>query len=140
VSIGAARELALEIAERMGALGKVSVARFFSGAALIAGGVQFGFVMRGSLYLRVDDKTRTGFESMGAKPFNYAGRSRRVTVASYYEAPADILEDDETLNHWAAAAHRAALAARRQDASKRKRPASRKRVAGRPLNKASSPV
>jgi len=136
VSAGATRELAFEIAERIGGLGKVSIARFFSGAALIAGGVQFGFVIRGSLYLRVDDKTRAPFEAMGAKPFHYAGRSRTMTVASYYEAPAEILEDDETLGQWAAAAHRAAVAVRRQDASWRKRPP-RKRVAGRVRKKAS---
>ena len=118
MSTSATRELALEIAERIGVLGKVSVARFFSGAALIAAGVQFAFVIRGSLYLRVDDKTRAAFEAMGAKPFHYAGRSRTVTVASYYEAPAEILEDAEALDRWAAAAHRAALTARQQDQPK----------------------
>lgn len=135
MSTSAARELALEIAERIGVLGKVSIARFFSGVALIAGGVQFGFVIRGSLYLRVDDKTRAAFEAMGAKPFHYAGRSRTVTVPTYYEAPAEILEDAETLDQWAAAAHRAAVAARLQDAGKRKRPAPRERVAGRTRKK-----
>lgn len=119
-----ARELALELAERIDGLGPVSVARFFSGAALIAAGVQFGFVIRGSLYLRVDDKTRAEYEAAGAAPFSYAGRSKQVTVASYYEAPSEILEDSERLAAWAADAHRAALAARQRSGPARKtRPA-----------------
>ena len=115
-----ARELALELAERIEGLGPVSVTRFFSGAALIAAGVQFGFVIRGSLYLRVDDKTRAEYEAAGAAPFSYAGRSKQVTVASYYEAPSEILEDSERLAAWAADAHRAALAARQRSGPARK--------------------
>ena len=52
MGLALARELALEIAERIDTLPRVTVSRFFSGAGLVADGVQFGFVMRGSLYLR----------------------------------------------------------------------------------------
>lgn len=114
-----ARALALDIAERIAGLGPVSVTRFFSGAALLAAGVQFGFVIRGSLYLRVGDNNRAAFEALGAKPFSYAGRSKQVTVASYYEAPSEIVEDAERLSPWAVEAHRAALAARRPGSPRR---------------------
>jgi TfoX/Sxy family transcriptional regulator of competence genes len=107
-----ARERALEIADRLDALGPVTVSRFFAGASLIADGVQFGFVMKGSLYLRVDDRSRTAFEALGAAPFAYAGRSKAVTVASYYEAPSEIVDDPDRLSRWAAEAHRAAVTAR----------------------------
>jgi DNA transformation protein len=119
-----ARDRALEIAERIDALGAVTVSRFFAGAALIADGVQFGFVMKGSLYLRVDDRSRTAFEALGAAPFAYAGRSKAVTVASYYEAPSEVVDDPDQLGRWAAEAHRAALAARDHS-----RPAKRRRLA-----------
>ena len=52
MSLTVARGLALEIAERIDTLPRVTVSRFFSGAGLVADGVQFGFVMKGSLYLR----------------------------------------------------------------------------------------
>jgi DNA transformation protein and related proteins len=64
-----ARDQALDIAERINTPGRVTVSRFFAGAALVADGVQFGFVMKGSLYLRVDDKSRVAFEALGAAPF-----------------------------------------------------------------------
>jgi DNA transformation protein and related proteins len=84
---------------------------FFAGVALVADGVQFGFVMKGTLYLRVDDASRPDFEALGARPFSYTGASKIVTATSYYEAPDDVLEDADELRGWAARAHRAALAA-----------------------------
>jgi DNA transformation protein and related proteins len=112
MSTASARDLALDIAGRIEGLGPVAVKRFFGGAALAADGVQFGFVMKGSLYLRVDEMSRADFEALGAAPFAYAGSSRTVTVASCYEAPDEVLEDAERLRDWAARAHRAALATR----------------------------
>jgi DNA transformation protein and related proteins len=91
----------------------VTVSRFFGGMALSVDEVQFGFVMKGSLYLRVDEQTRAAFESRGASPFTYAGARKSVRVASYYEAPSEVVEDPELLAEWAAEAHRAALAALR---------------------------
>ena len=117
MSLILARELALEIAERIDTLPSVTVSRFFSGAALVADGVQFGFVMKGSLYLRVDDKNRAAFEALASKPFVYAGRSKTVTVASYYEAPSEVVDDPDVLGRWAAEAHRAATAAQRREKS-----------------------
>ncbi|MGO9007379.1 MAG: TfoX/Sxy family protein [Beijerinckiaceae bacterium] len=113
MSIAAARERALEIADCLVGMGPITVSRFFGGAALLAGGVQFGFVIKGSLYLRVDEESRKAFEARGAAPFSYAGRSKQVKVASYYEAPGEVVEDSDELNRWAARAYSAALAARR---------------------------
>src|SRR5271163_905134 len=98
----AAREQALEIAERIETVGPIAVVRFFSGAGLVARGVHFGFVIRGSLYMRVDDLNRAAFEAAGMAPFSYATRAKRVTVASYYETPSDVVEDDDQLGLWAA--------------------------------------
>lgn len=117
MSVVSARELALDFAERIKTLGSVSVSRFFGGAGLVAAGVQFGFVMKGSLYLRVNDKTRPNFEALGAAPFTYAGRIDKVTVATYYEAPCDVVEDSDELGRWANEAHCAALAARQRSRS-----------------------
>ena len=127
MSVDSARERALEIADRIESLGVVSVRRFFGGASLVVDGVQFGFVMKGSLYLRVDDTSRTAFEALGGTPFAYAGGSRTVTVASYYETPDAILEDAEQLRHWVAAAHRAARLGRRDGGRRRMTGKQRKR-------------
>ncbi|MGO9135358.1 MAG: TfoX/Sxy family protein [Methylovirgula sp.] len=107
----ATRDLALDLATRIEGLGAISVKRFFGGTALVVDGIQVGFVMKGSFYLRVDDASRTRFEALGMSPFTYPGRRKTVTVSSYYAAPDDIFDDNEQLRDWAIDAYRAALGA-----------------------------
>lgn len=104
----AQRMLAEEFADRVDGVGAISVHRYFAGASLRADGVQFGFVMKGVLYLRADDANRSDFLARGCHPFSYRGASGSVTVAAYYEAPSEILDDAEQLSAWAADALRAA--------------------------------
>jgi TfoX/Sxy family transcriptional regulator of competence genes len=107
------RERARELAESLKAMGTIEVTRFFGGFGLVMQGVQFGFVMKQTLYLRVDDTTRPAYERSGATPFTYATRAANVKVASYYQAPVDAMDDPHVLRDWAAKAHASALAARR---------------------------
>jgi TfoX/Sxy family transcriptional regulator of competence genes len=78
--------------------------------------------MKGSLYLRVDDRGRFHFEALGAVPFTYAGRSQAVIVTSYYEAPDEIVDDPDELRRWASEAHRAAASARSTPGRRKRRP------------------
>lgn len=112
MSVASARDRALEFAECLYAVGPITVSRFFGGAGLLIDGVQFAFVMEGSLYLRVDDDSRPRFQALGAAPFTYATRSRTVKVATYYEIPDAVAEDPDELGRWAARAHRVAAAAK----------------------------
>jgi TfoX/Sxy family transcriptional regulator of competence genes len=107
----AQRALAEDFAERIEGIGLVSLHRFFAGTGLRAEGVQFGFVMKGILYLRTDEANRAHFLARGCAPFRYGGASGPVTVAAYYEAPSEILDDSERLSAWAADALRAARSA-----------------------------
>ncbi|PFH29187.1 TfoX/Sxy family protein [Burkholderia sp. JKS000303] len=100
-----------EIAYQIASLGRVDVTRFFSGAAMRLDGVMFGFLARGSLFLRVDDVNRPAFIAAGTGPFSYTGRTRTVALEGYYETPADVLEDAGALFDWCRSAYRAALLA-----------------------------
>lgn len=115
---GAHRSLATDIADRIEGLGEVTVHRYFGGQALRTGGVQFAFVMKGTLYLRVDEASRPDYIARGASPFAYRGAAGRVTVTAYYEAPGELVDDAESLAAWCADAVRAA-------SKRRKRPAPR---------------
>lgn len=96
--INTERVLAEDITGRIDGVGTVSVHRYFAGASLWADGVQFGFVMKGILYLRTDDTNRPDFHSRGCRPFSYRGAAGPVTVAAYHEPPSDILDDTEQLS------------------------------------------
>ncbi|UXU91635.1 TfoX/Sxy family protein [Burkholderia sp. S-53] len=100
-----------EIAYQIASLGHIEVTRFFSGAALRLDGVMFGFLARGSMFLRVDDVNRPAFVAAGMGPFSYSGRTRTVALEGYYETPADVLEDAGALFDWCRGAYRAALLA-----------------------------
>jgi DNA transformation protein and related proteins len=104
------REQALDIADRLHDIGPVEVTRFFGGAGLTSEGRQFGFVMKGSLYLRADDLSRPMFKDAGAGPFTYQNRSGTVTVTSYYRIPDEIAAETGELTRWALQARRAAEA------------------------------
>jgi TfoX/Sxy family transcriptional regulator of competence genes len=101
-------DLAKDFAARIDGIGPILVRPYFAGASLRAAGAQFAFVMKGVLYLKVDDGSRATFEARGSAPFTYSGARGPVTVAAYYEAPDDILDDAEALSAWAADALRAA--------------------------------
>ncbi|OXJ31769.1 competence protein TfoX [Burkholderia sp. HI2714] len=100
-----------EIAYQLAPLGNVTVVRFFSGAAMRLDGVMFGFMSRGSLFLRVDDVNRPAFIAAGMGPFSYERPTRTVSLDGYYETPADVLEDAGALFDWCRSAYRAALLA-----------------------------
>ena len=89
-----------EIAYQLAPLGNVTVVRFFSGAAMRLDGVMFGFMSRGSLFLRVDDVNRPAFVAAGMGPFSYERPTRTVSLDGYYETPADVLEDAGALFDW----------------------------------------
>lgn len=111
MTAASARDQALDIADRLRVIGPVEVTRFFGGAGLALDGRQFGFVMKGDLYLKADDLSRPMFEDMGEGPFTYQGRSRTVTVTSYYRVPDEIAADPGALGRWAVEARRAAQGA-----------------------------
>jgi len=111
------------IRELFSAFGPVSVRRMFSGAGIFADGVMFGLVIRGEIFLKVDDETRPAFEAERSKPFVYQRAKGRAVSLSYWRLPDRLLDDADDLARFA----RAALAAAQRAAMKK----SRKRSGGK---------
>ena len=107
-----ARQVALDLAERLQDMGPVTVRWFFGGASLVLDGCQFAFVIKGALYLRAGPGNRALFDSCPTRPFTYEAAGRTVTVASYLEAPGHLFDDPDGLRLWSEAAFRAALSAK----------------------------
>jgi len=55
-------------------------------------------VSRSRLYFKTGPLTRRDYVAKGMGPFK---PNARQTLKSYYEVPADVLEDAETLRAWA---------------------------------------
>ncbi len=92
------REHLLELLEPLGA---VSVKRFFGGAALVLGAAQFGMIMGETVFLRVGDSNRDDFVEAGSRPFSYTTKVRKVTVATYYSLPEELIDEQDVLLEWA---------------------------------------
>jgi len=81
----------------------VAARRMFDGHGLYAGETFFGIVCRGQLYFKTDDQTRTKYIAAGMEPFR---PNRKQTIKTYFQVPADVLDDREKVAQWAAEAIR----------------------------------
>lgn len=71
----------------------------FGGHGLYHGDAFFGILFKRRFYLRTTPRTRPDFERRGMAPFK---PSARQTLKSYYEVPAEVLEDRDLCRTWAA--------------------------------------
>jgi DNA transformation protein len=94
-------------------LGPVSAKRMFGGAGLYLEGSFFALIADDALYFKVDDTNKADYLNAGTGPFKPFGSY----AMSYYEVPADVLEDEEQLKEWAL---KAVTAARRSSSARRK--------------------
>ena len=62
----------------------------FGGHGLYCGSTFFGIVYKGTLYFKTDEATRRRYEKWGSAPFQ---PNARQTLKSYYEVPAELLDD-----------------------------------------------
>ena len=87
------------VLDQLSAWGGVSARRMFGGAGLYRDGRMFGLVADDIAYLKVDQTNQEQFVAAGSTAFRpYANRS---VAMSYFEIPADVLENSEKLMKWA---------------------------------------
>ncbi|MEQ1635194.1 MAG: TfoX/Sxy family protein [Methylococcales bacterium] len=79
----------------------VSIARFFGGAGIYCGSVQFAMIMHNTLYFVVNDESREKYQQAGMQPFSYMTKKGQVKVRKYFELPEEVLNDPEQLQLWA---------------------------------------
>ena len=109
--------------EQLASLGRVRARRMFGGVGLWLDETFFGLIAgaAGTVYFKVDEGNRAAYEAAGAAPFRpFADKAYAM---SYWQVPAEVLDDADELVAWAraavAAARRNRVAARRP----RKKPA-----------------
>src|SRR5438105_1918983 len=104
------REYLDYVHDQLSGLGGVSSRRMFGGAGLYCDEFFFALIDNDTLYLRVNDDNRADYTARGMSQFRpYADRPE--LSMSYYEAPADVLEDPAQLVSWARRSVAVAMAA-----------------------------
>jgi DNA transformation protein len=103
------------VLEQLAGVGRVAPRRMFGGVGLYADERIFGLVFGDILYFKVDDSSRGDYEARGMARFRpYADKP--LLSMTYYEVPADVLEDADECAAWArkSTAVSAAPSSRRQ--------------------------
>lgn len=86
------------VEDQLAGMRGLSCKAMFGGYGLYAGETFFGIIYRGQLYFKTDAKTRPAYVARGMKPFR---PSAKQTLKTYYEVPANVLEDGDQLMAWA---------------------------------------
>ncbi|MCE9581613.1 MAG: TfoX/Sxy family protein [Planctomycetes bacterium] len=102
------------VMDQLAGLRGATARAMFGGHGLMLGGVLFGMTWRGGMFLRVDESTVAEFVALGSKPFS---PSKKMVMKSYYEVPAEVLEDAEKLVAWSRRSAEAARAAKKAKSS-----------------------
>ncbi|MGN6529485.1 MAG: TfoX/Sxy family protein [Burkholderiaceae bacterium] len=111
--------------ELLAPLGRTRAGRMFSGYGLYVDDLCIAFILRETLYLKVDDAHRADFEAAGCQPFTYETRKGERQSISYYSAPGEAMESPAEMRPWARRALEAAVAARAKAAPRRKKAAAK---------------
>jgi DNA transformation protein len=106
------------VRERLEPVGEVSLRAMFGGIGIYSRGLFFALMDDDILYLKVDADNRPDFEALGMNAFRPFGDERSM---SYYEVPAEVLEEAEELRGWVEKSLAAALRQRKPSRAIRKR-------------------
>jgi DNA transformation protein len=113
------------VLEQLSGLRGLVSRRMFGGAGIYQDELFFGLIFKGTLYFKVNDDNRANYESRGMARFRPYENRPQISL-TYYEVPADVLEDRNELAVWARQSVLAAAASKVAKPSRRKAP-SRKR-------------
>ena len=127
--MGMNSDFADEVVERLGrVVPSLRARRMFGGVGLYSGDQFFGIVAFDRLWFKVDATNRGDYQTrgMGAfKPF-----TDRPTTMSYFEVPADLLDDSDELRVWAMRSVAIARKAKQESSLKQSRRKSSVRRSG----------
>jgi DNA transformation protein len=108
------------VLEQLAGLSHVIARRMFGGVGLYHGERIFGLIFGDTLYFKVDDSNRPDYEARGMGRFRpYADRPQ--LSMTYYEVPADALEDADECVMWARKSVAIAAAGPKRAARRRQR-------------------
>jgi DNA transformation protein and related proteins len=99
------------VLEQLAGLGRVATRRMFGGVGLYHDERFFGFIAGDTLYFKVNDSNRSDYQTRNMGRFRPYPDRPELSM-TYYEVPADTLEDADECVAWAQRSVAVAAAAR----------------------------
>lgn len=103
------QKLADHYVDQLSDWAKITTRPLFGAVALYRNQHVFAMAWHGALYFKVDDASRSDYEAAGSRTLGYSTDGEDHALKSYWEVPADVLEDEEKLRDWVERAYQAAL-------------------------------
>ena len=110
------------VLEQLAGLGRISARRMFGAVGLYHEERFFGIIAGDTLYFKVNDTNRGDYEMRGMDRFRPYPDKPQLSM-TYYEVPADILEDAEQCAAWARRSAAIASSNRKNSAKRKRAPA-----------------
>lgn len=101
------------VLDQLAALPELRAKAMFGGHGLYQADRFFGIIAAGRLYFKTDERSRSFYLERDMEPFRYE-KAQRIISMTYFEVPADVLENRDDLAAWA----RRAIQAATSDATK----------------------
>lgn len=86
------------VLDQLADLRSLTCRAMFGGYGLSHRKLFFGIIHKSRLYFKVTPATVSQYTEQGMKPFR---PNQKMTLKTYYEVPADVLENAEQLSLWA---------------------------------------
>ena len=106
------------VLDQFKSLGDVHLRAMFGGYGIYHGDIFFALIDDDRLYFKTDAQTCAEFKQRGLKPFTYRARGKTIAL-HYYEAPAEVFEDEIVMQHWAQQAIAVAVRAKKGNKNKK---------------------
>lgn len=78
----------------------ISSKAMFGGYGIYLEGLIVAIIADGKLWGKVGDTNKEDYQRHGSQPFVYSGKNGKSMTMSYWEIPADVLEDRFLLQEW----------------------------------------
>lgn len=89
------------VIDQLSGLGGVTSARMFGGTGLYRDGAIFGLIAEDILYFKVDDSSRDAYEQREMPALRPVASKPQLVSKNYYQVPAEVIDDPDTLYEWA---------------------------------------
>jgi DNA transformation protein and related proteins len=89
------------LVDHLAPLGDARGRAMFGGFGVYLDGFIIGIIAFDTFFLKTDETNRPAFEAAGAQPFAYQRGGEPAVSTTYWECPADVLEEPERLRSWA---------------------------------------
>ncbi|HKR25101.1 MAG TPA: TfoX/Sxy family protein [Allosphingosinicella sp.] len=95
------------VQEALEPLGPVTMRKMMGAATLYLDGVIFAVLDDSELWFKADAETNPVWDAEGCERFTFTGGDGRTETMNYRRAPAEIYDDAEAMQRWAALAREA---------------------------------